>query len=244
MSAAPPRARSTANAPARAFAVFVSLACAASAGCVNGAARGPEYAAETGSAAGSGTSATPDRGSRSASNPSPLAAPASLVQRMRRLGFLPIAVLLPDAEGWLSARDEARLYEAAHPASASRLVAELVDGTFGTSVQCARMQPRSVADARARFDEGSVRAPLALDVAFEAFADERPDGAVTGTIVGYTAYGGRCTRLLFETRARGAEAAAEVGARLAFFRDVSLPSLLIVRDGHGPAPVRTNLERR
>ena len=83
--------------------------------------------------------------------------------------------------------------------------------------------------------------PLAEVAKSEAVFERRN---VTGTLVGFTAFGGRCARVRFETRARGEEAAAEVGARLAFFRDVSLPSLLIVRDGHGPAPVRTSLERR
>jgi hypothetical protein len=223
--------------------VFVSRAPAAALagalvlGCAQEGLRAPESAPP---APPSAVRATPAEASRTA----PIPAPAALVQRMRRLGFVPLAVLLPDADGWTTVRDEPRAYEATHPASASRLVAELIEGSFGTSMQCAHTQPRSAADARTRFDEGSVRAPLALEVSFEAFADEQPDRGVTGALVGYTAYGGRCTRLRFETRARGSDAAAEVGARLALFRDVSLPSLLIVRDGHGPAPVRSNLERR
>jgi hypothetical protein len=226
-----PCACRTANAPARAFAVFVSLAGAAALGCAATPTRAPE-------------SDTTTRSTAREAPRAPIAAPQSLVQRMRRLGFLPLAVLLPDAEGWVTARDEARLYEVAHAASASRLTAELLEGSFGTSVQCAHTSPRAPSDARTRFDEGTIRAPLALEVAFDAHADERDDRSVSGGIHAFTAYAGRCVRLRFETRARGEDAAAEVGARLAFFRDVSLPSLLIVRDGHGPAPVRTSLERR
>jgi hypothetical protein len=173
-----------------------------------------------------------------------LAAPPALVQKLRRLGFLPLSLLLPDTEGWQSARDEARLYEAEHPASGSRIVAELLDGAFGTSVQCAHQQPRPPDAVRTLIDEGSVRAPLAIEVAYATFAEERHDHSVSGRVVAFAAFGGRCARLRIETRARGENAAAEVGARLAFFRDVSLPSLLVVRDGHAPSSVRTNLERR
>lgn len=227
------RIESTANVPAMAFAVFVCLAGATALGCAGAPSQAPQ------------NSMPPEsRSANAESGRAPMAAPAALVQRMRRLGFVPLALLLPDAEGWATHRDEPRLYEAVHAASASGVTAELLEGTFGTSVQCARSQPRTSADARTRIDEGSVRAPLALEVAFEAHAEEREERTVTGTLVGLTAFGGRCARVRFETRARGEEAAAEVGARLAFFRDVSLPSLLIVRDGHGPAPVRTSLERR
>jgi hypothetical protein len=250
---APPGAPRTAIAPAGAFAVrsfrgphtgrsrthavVAALVTAASLGCTPDTPKLPPSATADSPPRPSAPSATEPRTTT-------IAAPTALVQRMRRLGFVPLALLLPDAEGWATVRDEPRLYEAAHAASASSLVAEVVDGSFGTSLQCARSQPRAASSARTRIDEGSVRAPLALDVTFEAFADERADHSVTGALVGFAAYAGRCTRMRFETHARGGDAPAEVGARLAFFRDVSLPSLLVVRDGHGPRPVRTDLERR
>jgi hypothetical protein len=176
--------------------------------------------------------------------PTPTVAPPTLTRQLRRLGFLPLSLLLPDAEGWVTERDELQRYDARHVASASTLTAELLDGSFGSSVQCARTQLPATDRARSLIDEGSVRAPLALEVAFEAFAEEREGGVVSGSLVAYTAVAGRCTRLRFETRARGTDAAGEVGARLAFFRDVSLSSILVVREGHPPLPSRSILERR
>jgi hypothetical protein len=207
---------------ARAFAVSLfSLACS---GCHEAPAKAPAEVAKAPATA-------------------PVIPPATLTRQLRRLGFLPLSLLLPDAEGWSTERDEVQRYDARHRASASTLSAELVEGSFGSSVQCARTYATSSSASRSRIDEGTVRAPLALEVAFEAFAEER-EGVVVGSLVAYTAVAGRCARLRFETRARGAEAAAEVGARLVFFRDVSLSSILVVREGHTPPPARSNLERR
>ena len=173
-----------------------------------------------------------------------LVAPPELTKHQRRAGFLPLTILLPDADGWVTGRDEAQRYEASHAPSSSTLVVTSLDGAFGTSMQCAQTDRDAAAPSEAPIDGGLVRAPLALEVAYELFASEAPNGIVVGTVRAYTAAAGKCYRLRFETRDHGRDAAMETGARLTFFRDVSLPSLLLVRDGHAPAAPRTSLERR
>lgn len=220
---APWRAAPTAKRSPLTRAFAVSFSCLALCGCQPAPAAAPPAATTT---------------------PAIAVAPPALTKQLRRLGFLPLSLLLPDAEGWSTERDDVQRYEARHRASTSTLAAEVLEGTFGSSVQCAHSRAWATSAARTRIDEGNVRAPLALEVSFETYAEEREGGVVVGTLVAYTAVAGRCTRLRFETRARGAEAAAEVGARLAFFRDVSLSSILVVREGHTPRAARSNLERR
>lgn len=173
-----------------------------------------------------------------------LVAPPELTKHQRRAGFLPLTILLPDADGWMTGRDEAQRYEASHAPSSSTLIVVGLDGTFGTSMQCAQNDRDESLPSELRIDGGLVRAPLALDVAYELFAKEAPNGVVVGTVRAHTAAAGKCYRLLFETRDRGRDAARETAARLTFFRDISLASLLLVRDGHAPAAPRTSLERR
>ena len=206
-----------------AFAIFVAIAATSMTGCA---------------------AAVPSVPKAPSPPPASLSAPPELTKHQRRAGFLPLTLLLPDAAGWATTRDEPLRYEAVHAPSTSRLVVESLDGSFGTSMYCA-LNDRSNAPApSSRFDAGLVRAPLSLDVAYELFADELPHGAASGTVWAHAATGGRCFRIRFETRDRGDDAAAETAARLVFFRDVSLPSLLVVREGHGPAAARTSLERR
>ncbi len=216
---------------AQSAAARLVLASGILAGCINSSARPPSC---------------PDctDGVRATSSADSLPPPAALARELRRLGFLPLALLLPDASSWSTSRDEPQRYEARHLPSASRIVAETIDGTFGTADQCMHGTRIAELDPEARIDTGRVRAPLALEVAFETFVHEQRDGLVVGTIAAVTSVGGRCHRVRLETRARGRDAAGELGARLAFFRDVSLPSLLVVRDGHAAAPGRTSLERR
>ena len=175
----------------------------------------------------------------------PVSPPAGLTRQQRRAGYLPLALLLPDAEGWASVSDTQQRYEAQHAPSGSKFLAEVVDGAFSTSVYCASVdRPGDGPRRDTRIDGGTVRAPLALEVAYEAFAERKRGDLFLGTLRAHAAAGGRCYRLTFETRARGPEAESEIGARLAFFCDVSLPSLLLVRDGHGTSGSRTSLEPR
>jgi hypothetical protein len=105
-----------------------------------------------------------------------LVAPPELTKHQRRAGFLPLTILLPDADGWMTGRDEAQRYEASHAPSSSTLIVVGLDGTFGTSMQCAQNDRDESLPSELRIDGGLVRAPLALDVAYELFAKEAHGG--------------------------------------------------------------------